>query len=80
MTVHLVIYDVDPTTGARSIKNVKEQEVYFGEIPLQTADGAVVIAAIRDATERRRIERVLQEKNAELERVNAVKDQGKPQL
>src|SRR5215468_3323010 len=36
VTVRLVIWDVDATTGAKSIKNVKEQEVYFGEIPLMT--------------------------------------------
>ena len=36
VTVQLVIWDVDPESGARSIKNVKEQEVYFGEIPLMT--------------------------------------------
>ena len=43
VTVHLVIYDVDPVSGARSIKNVKEQEVYFGEIPLMTQHGTFVI-------------------------------------
>jgi DNA-directed RNA polymerase subunit beta len=43
VTVHLVIYDVDPTSGARSIKNVKEQEVYFGEIPLMTPHGTFVV-------------------------------------
>jgi DNA-directed RNA polymerase subunit beta len=43
VTVHLVIYDVDQTTGARSIKNVKEQEVYFGEIPLMTPNGTFMI-------------------------------------
>ena len=36
VTIQLVIWDVDPESGARSIKNVKEQEVYFGEIPLMT--------------------------------------------
>jgi DNA-directed RNA polymerase subunit beta len=36
VTVQLVLWDVDAQTGARSIKNVKEQEVYFGEIPLMT--------------------------------------------
>ncbi len=43
VTVHLVIYDVDPETGSRSIKNVKEQEVYFGEIPLMTSNGTFMI-------------------------------------
>src|SRR5262249_27528479 len=31
VTIQLVIWDVDAQTGARSIKNVKEQEFYFGE-------------------------------------------------
>src|SRR5499425_2181980 len=43
VTIQLVIWDVDPQTGARSIKNVKEQEVYFGEIPLMTENGTFMI-------------------------------------
>ena len=43
VTIQLVIWDVDPQTGARSIKNVKEQEVYFGEIPLMTVNGTFMI-------------------------------------
>src|SRR5262250_605036 len=43
VTVQLVIWDVDPNTNVRSIKNVKEQEVYFGEIPLMTANGTFMI-------------------------------------
>jgi len=43
VTIQLVIWDVDQQTGARSIKNVKEQEVYFGEIPLMTANGTFMI-------------------------------------
>ena len=43
VTVHLVIYDIDPTTNVRSIKNVKEQEVYFGELPLMTDHGTFMI-------------------------------------
>ena len=37
VTIQLVLWDVDPRTEARTIKNVKEQEVYFGEIPLMTS-------------------------------------------
>ena len=36
VTIQLVLWDVDQRTGARTIKNVKEQEVYFGELPLMT--------------------------------------------
>jgi len=43
VTVQLVIWDVDPESGVRSIKNVKEQEVYFGEIPLMTAHGTFMV-------------------------------------
>ncbi len=43
VTVQLVIWDVDAETGTRSIKNVKEQEVYFGEIPLMTENGTFMV-------------------------------------
>jgi len=43
VTVQLVLWDVDQQTGARSIKNVKEQEVYFGEIPLMTTNGTFMV-------------------------------------
>ena len=43
VTVQLVIWDVDPDSGVRSIKNVKEQEVYFGEIPLMTRHGTFMV-------------------------------------
>src|SRR5271154_5625272 len=39
--IQLVIWDVE--NGRRSIKNVKEQEVYFGEIPLMTANGTFMV-------------------------------------
>ncbi len=43
VTVQLVLWDVDSQTGARSIKNVKEQEVYFGEIALMTKNGTFMV-------------------------------------
>jgi len=43
VTVQLVLWDVDPQTGSRSIKNVKEQEVFFGEVPLMTKNGTFII-------------------------------------
>jgi DNA-directed RNA polymerase subunit beta len=39
--IQLVIWDVEG--GRRSIKNVKEQEVYFGEIPLMTRNGTFMV-------------------------------------
>jgi DNA-directed RNA polymerase subunit beta len=43
VTVQLVLWEVDQPTGSRSIKNVKEQEVYFGEIPLMTTNGTFMV-------------------------------------
>ncbi|MBF0492036.1 MAG: DNA-directed RNA polymerase subunit beta [Deltaproteobacteria bacterium] len=43
VVVRLVVWDVDEDTGARSIRDVKEQEVYFGEIPLMTDTGTFII-------------------------------------
>ena len=42
--------------------------------PLETEEGTLVSSAIRDITDRKRIERTLQEKNTELERANQAKD------
>ncbi len=43
VVVRLVVWDKDETTGAQSIRDVKEQEVYFGEIPLMTENGTFII-------------------------------------
>src|SRR6266498_381330 len=43
VTIQLVLWDVDQQTGSRAIKNVKEQEVYFGEIPLMTDNGTFMV-------------------------------------
>ena len=41
--VRLVIYDKDAPAGSTAIKDVKEQEIYMGEIPLMTDTGTFVI-------------------------------------
>lgn len=41
--VRLVIWDSGKETGVRAIKDIKEQEVYFGEIPLMTDNGTFII-------------------------------------
>ncbi len=41
--VRLIMWDRDPDTGAQSIRDIKEQEVYFGEIPLMTDTGSFII-------------------------------------
>ena len=43
VTVQLVIFDWDERTGARTIRDVKEQEVFFGEIPLMTDRATFII-------------------------------------
>src|SRR6476659_6015413 len=43
VTIQLVIWDVDAQSNVRAIKNVKEQEVYFGEIPLMTVNGTFMV-------------------------------------
>ena len=41
--VRLVTWDSDKESGSQSIRDIKEQEVYFGEIPLMTANGTFII-------------------------------------
>src|SRR5437763_14013826 len=43
VVVRLVVWDKDEETGAQSIRDVKEQEGYFGEIPLMTENGTFII-------------------------------------
>lgn len=43
VVIRLVVWDVDKETNVKSIRDVKEQEVYFGEIPLMTSDGTFII-------------------------------------
>ncbi len=43
VTLRLIVFDVNEETEARSIRDVKEQEVYLGEIPLMTTNGSFII-------------------------------------
>jgi DNA-directed RNA polymerase subunit beta len=43
VTIRLTVYAKDPTTGAKSVRDIKEQEVFFGEIPLMTDNGTFII-------------------------------------
>ena len=43
VTVRLTIYDKDAETGAKSIRDIKEQEVFFGDIPLMTQNGTFIV-------------------------------------
>ncbi len=43
VVIRLVVWDVDEDTGTRTIRDVKEKEVFFGEIPLMTKSGTFII-------------------------------------
>ncbi len=43
VTLRLVVWDVDEETGARSIRDIKEQDVYMGDMPLMTKNGTFII-------------------------------------
>ena len=43
ITVRLVVYDTDKDTGSSNIRDIKEQEIYFGTIPLMTEKGTFII-------------------------------------
>ncbi|MEE9314186.1 MAG: DNA-directed RNA polymerase subunit beta [Rhizobiaceae bacterium] len=43
VTLRLIVFDIDEETGAKSVKDIKEQEVYMGDMPLMTASGTFVI-------------------------------------
>ncbi len=43
VTLRLVVWDIDEETGARSIRDIKEQDVYMGDMPLMTETGTFVV-------------------------------------
>ncbi len=43
VTLRLVVWSIDEDTGAKSIKDIKEQEVYMGDMPLMTDTGTFVV-------------------------------------
>ncbi len=43
VTLRLIVFDVDPDTGARSVKDIKEQDVYMGDMPLMTMNGTFIV-------------------------------------
>jgi len=43
VTIRLKIYDKDPETGVKTLRDMKEQEVFFGDIPLMSANGTFIV-------------------------------------
>ena len=43
VTLRLIVFDVDQETGAKSVKDIKEQDVYMGDIPFMTENGTFVV-------------------------------------
>src|SRR5437764_630258 len=43
VTLRLIVFDIDEETGAKSVKDIKEQDVYMGDIPLMTSNGTFIV-------------------------------------
>ncbi len=43
VTIRLITFDINEETGAKSVKDIKEQEVYMGDMPFMTMNGTFVI-------------------------------------
>jgi DNA-directed RNA polymerase subunit beta len=43
VTLRLIVFDVDEETGAKSVKDIKEQDVYMGDVPFMTENGTFVV-------------------------------------
>jgi DNA-directed RNA polymerase subunit beta len=43
VTLRLIVFEIDPDTQAKSVKDIKEQDVYMGDIPFMTANGTFIV-------------------------------------
>ncbi|MEM8823677.1 MAG: DNA-directed RNA polymerase subunit beta [Pseudomonadota bacterium] len=43
VTLRLIVFDVDEETGAKSVKDIKEQDVFMGDMPLMTKNGTFIV-------------------------------------
>ena len=43
VTLRLIVFDIDPDTQAKSVKDIKEQDVYMGDMPLMTDNGTFIV-------------------------------------
>ena len=43
VTLRLIVFEIDQETGARSVKDIKEQDVYMGDMPFMTSNGTFIV-------------------------------------
>ncbi|MBL8905042.1 MAG: DNA-directed RNA polymerase subunit beta [Rhizobiales bacterium] len=43
VTLRLIVFEIDPDTQAKSIKDIKEQDVYMGDMPFMTSNGTFIV-------------------------------------
>ncbi|MDA1153589.1 MAG: DNA-directed RNA polymerase subunit beta, partial [Proteobacteria bacterium] len=43
VTLRLIVFEVDEDTGSKSVKDIKEQDVFMGDMPLMTPNGTFVV-------------------------------------
>ena len=43
VTLRLIVFEIDPDTEAKSVKDIKEQDVYMGDMPLMTDNGTFIV-------------------------------------
>jgi DNA-directed RNA polymerase subunit beta len=43
VTLRLIVFEIDPDTQAKSVKDIKEQDVYMGDMPLMTSNGTFIV-------------------------------------
>ncbi|WP_397543808.1 DNA-directed RNA polymerase subunit beta [Roseovarius salis] len=43
VTLRLIVFDLDEDTGSRSVKDIKEQDVFMGDMPLMTGNGTFIV-------------------------------------
>ena len=50
VTLRLIVFDIDEETGAKSVKDIKEQDVFMGDMPLMTPNGTFVVLETSNPT------------------------------
>ena len=50
VTLRLIVFDIDEDTGARSVKDIKEQDVFMGDMPLMTMNGTFALSPLAAAS------------------------------